>query len=84
MGTVEKTKVLLLTPGGEGSKHLMVSDKPVELIRHDDQTFEITLTSKAEIKHTEHGHMHLEPGRYFKTNQVEFNPFTQTVSYVFD
>jgi hypothetical protein len=80
----ESTKSILLTPGGEGSKHLMVSEKPFEVIRHDDQTFEINLKHKAEIKHTEHGHMHLEPGKYFKTNQVEFNPFTQTVSYVFD
>jgi hypothetical protein len=81
----DSAKSLVLTPGGESSKHLLVCEKGIDYnTRNDDQTIEFIVLGNAVIKHTEHGHMHLEPGRYVKTNQVEFNPFTNTVSYVFD
>jgi hypothetical protein len=87
MSTIQvlKAKSLVLTPGGESSKHLLVCEKNIEYNTvGDDQTIHFEIMDTAVIKHTEHGHMHLEPGRYVKTNQVEFNPFTNTVSYVFD
>jgi hypothetical protein len=36
------------------------------------------------ITHEEHDRIVLDPGKYHKTNQVEYDPFNQTVSRVFD
>jgi hypothetical protein len=38
----------------------------------------------ARVTHEEHGTIHLSTGVYYKTNQVEFNPFDNSVSRIFD
>jgi hypothetical protein len=50
----------------------------------DKQTVKFELLSDALIFHDEHGIIKLEEGIYEKTNQVEFDPFNNTVAYVFD
>jgi len=42
------------------------------------------LKSVGVLTHDEHDRMVLEAGKYRSFNQVEFNPFDQTVSRVFD
>ena len=78
---------LHLTPGGEKQKHMMIAGKnniKVVETSTDKQTVKFELLSDALIFHDEHGTIKLEEGTYEKTNQVEFNPFDNTVAYVFD
>jgi hypothetical protein len=39
---------------------------------------------KAVVTHEEHDKIVLDKGTFYKTNQVEFNPFDNTISRVFD
>lgn len=78
---------LHLTPGGEKQKHMMISQKNTIKVLEtsvDKQTILFEVKDSAMVFHDEHGPMKLEEGLYEKTNQVEFDPFTNTVSYVFD
>jgi hypothetical protein len=78
---------LHLTPEGEKQKHMMIASKnniKVVETSTDKQTVKFELLSDALIFHDEHGTIKLEEGTYEKTNQVEFNPFDNTVAYVFD
>jgi hypothetical protein len=78
--------MIQLTPGGDPEKHIMTSDKNIEVanISEDGQIIKFTVESTAVITHDEHDKIVLEKGTYYKTNQMEFNPFTNTVSYIFD
>ena len=85
MGTL--VNKLHLTPGGEKQKHMMVAGKNnINLIEvsPDKQTVKFEILNDAIVFHDEHGPIKLEEGTYEKTNQVEFNPFNNTVAYVFD
>ena len=78
---------LHLTPGGEKQKHMMHSNKKDIVILEtssDKQTIKFEVKSDALIFHDEHGTIKLDEGTYEKTNQVEFDPFNNTVAYVFD
>lgn len=78
---------LHLTPGGEKQKHMMTADRnniKVLETSSDKQRVKFELLSDALVFHDEHGTIKLEEGTYEKTNQVEFNPFNNTVAYVFD
>ena len=80
------TKSLKLTPNGADMKHIMSSDKSFtyENVSEDGQAIKFVIKDKAVITHDEHAKIVLEKGTYYKFNQVEFNPFNNTVSYVFD
>ncbi len=81
------TKILHLTPDGDKDKHMMKSQKRdilVEKISDDGQSITFNIENHVLISHTEHDLLVLNSGRYSKTNQVEFNPFDNTVAYVFD
>jgi hypothetical protein len=80
----ESTTKLQLTPGGAPEKHIMHSDKPFGYKTKTEQSINLIVKNSATITHDEHGKMVLEPGTYSKTNQMEFDPFQNTVSYVFD
>lgn len=85
MGTL--VNKLHLTPGGEKQKHMMVGGtNNINLIEvsPDKQTIKFEILNDAIVFHDEHGPIKLEQGVYEKTNQVEFNPFNNTVAYVFD
>lgn len=75
---------LQLTPGGEPQKHIMSADKPFGYKHKTDQAIDLIVKNPTTITHDEHGKMVLESGTYSKTNQMEFDPFNNTVSYIFD
>ena len=78
---------LHLTPGGEKQKHMIVAGTNninILEVSPDKQTIKFEILSDALVFHDEHGTIKLEEGIYEKTNQVEFNPFNNTVAYVFD
>jgi len=78
------TTKLQLTPGGEPQKHIMSSDKPFGYKQKTDQSIDLIVKNPTAITHDEHGTIVLESGTYSKTNQMEFDPFNNTVSYIFD
>ena len=81
-------KTLQLTPGGEANKHIMTSlnKKCINVMTEskDRQSITFSLKDSVIITHDEHGPMMLPSGTYQKTNQVEYDPFNDTVAYVFD
>ena len=58
--------------------------KPFGYKKKTDQSIDLIVKSSVTITHDEHAKMVLEPGTYSKTNQMEFDPFNNTVSYIFD
>jgi hypothetical protein len=83
MKTKSAKRVVLAT--GEGANtHAISSNERIIYEDLGNQTLKLILAEKALITHEEHGPIMLNPGFYYKTNQVEFNPFNNTVSYVFD
>jgi hypothetical protein len=81
------TRELLLTPGGADNKHIMKSSQYFEHrpLNEDGQLIELKIMKgEAVITHDEHDKVVLTKGHYVKANQVEFDPFDNSVSYVFD
>lgn len=83
---MKKVKKLQLTPGGASEKHILKSktDFQYENVTKDGQAIFFELLNPAVITHDEHNKLVLDQGQYVKTNQVEFNPFTKNIDYVFD
>lgn len=88
---LSNTKELLLTPGGADNKHIMTSKSYIdyrsmadESMKDDKQLIYFVIKDSAVIEHDEHAKVVLSKGKYVKSNQVEFNPFDNSVSYVFD
>ena len=82
----DSTTKLQLTPGGEKHKHIMSGKKNFgfKYLSKDKQEIELIVKHETVITHDEHATIVLEPGTYTKTNQMEFDPFNNTVSYIFD
>lgn len=66
-----------------GHKHILESDRDIEFEQTDD-SIEFMLNSMGILTHDEHAKMVFEPGHYVSYNQVEYNPFDQSISRVFD
>lgn len=83
---MKKVKKLQLTPGGAPEKHILKSKSDFEYknVTPDGQAILFELKNPAVITHDEHDKIVLDQGTYVKTNQVEFNPFTKRIDYVFD
>lgn len=87
METMERTSTLQLTPGGEPQKHIMKSLGIFEYkkLSEDGQQIKLNVGNVgAVVTHDEHAKVILNEGVYYKTNQMEFDPFFNTVSYIFD
>ena len=81
----QKTKRLVLGEGETvGHKHVLHSSNDIIYDRSDDEGIDFTLKSFGVLTHDEHDRMVFEAGDYRSFNQVEFNPFDQTVTRVFD
>lgn len=80
----KKAKRVVLATGEGAHTHALNSKVAVEYIDMGNQTIKMHVKEQALITHEEHSTIELKPGTYYKTNQVEFNPFNNTVSYVFD
>jgi len=81
---------LALAMGRTGNGHVLTSMSGKKTIEWTEtqgrniSTVEFRLTERAILMHPEHSPIVLEPGVYTRTLQVEFNPFDQTVGYIFD
>jgi len=66
-----------------GHKHILESKKDIEYsVDNNGITFE--LKELGILTHDEHAKMVFSKGKYRSYNQVEFNPFDNTVQRVFD
>ena len=85
----ETTKTLVLGEGegrdatGEIKKHVLNSKNSISYTRNR-QSIDFELKALGVLTHDEHAKMIFEQGQYRSYNQVEFNPFDQTVQRVFD
>lgn len=81
---------LALALGRTGNGHVLttISGKKTiawtETVDRQMNTVEFKLIEPAILLHPEHAPIVLEPGVYTRTLQVEFNPFDNSVGYIFD
>jgi hypothetical protein len=80
----KNAKRVVLATGEGANTHAINSMKPINYFDMGNQTIKLVFNEKSLITHEEHATIMLKTGTYYKTNQVEFNPFNNTVSYVFD
>ncbi len=79
-----KAKRIVLGEGEiVGHKHILESDKNIEFTQ-TEESITFMLNAMGILTHDEHDRMVFEPGEYKSYNQVELNPFDNTVSRVFD
>lgn len=79
-----KSKRIVLGEGEIiGHKHILESNKDIEWSQ-DINGIDFMLKDMGILTHDEHAKMVFQKGNYRSYNQVEFNPFDQTVSRVFD
>lgn len=82
---IQQSKRVVLASGEGAHTHAVNSDIAIDFTHMGNETIKFEVKAKnAVITHDEHDRIVLSQGVYYKTNQVEFNPFTNTVSYVFD
>ena len=80
-----KSNRIVLASGDFANTHAVVSDKQMHYKHLENSVIKFKVESKdATVTHEEHDIIKLPPGNYYKFNQVEFNPFNQSVSFVFD
>lgn len=80
----KKAKRIVLGEGEiVGHKHILESTKDINYQETQD-SITFMLNSMGILTHDEHDKMVFEPGKYRSYNQVEFNPFDETVQRVFD
>lgn len=79
-----KSKRIVLGEGEIiGHKHILESNKDIEWSQ-DINGIDFMLKDMGILTHDEHAKMVFQKGNYRSYNQVEFNPFDNTVSRVFD
>ena len=79
-----KSNRIVLASGDFANTHAVVSDKQMQYEHLENSVIKFNVTKDATITHEEHDVIRLTPDVYYKFNQVEFNPFNNTVSFVFD
>ena len=81
---MEKAKRIVLGEGEiVGHKHILESKSDISFEK-TDKSISFMLKSMGILTHDEHDRMVFSPGNYKSYNQIEFNPFDQTVQRVFD
>jgi hypothetical protein len=81
---LQKAKRIVLGEGEiVGHKHILESEKDIAYENSGD-SIKFMLNSMGILTHDEHDRMVFEAGKYRSYNQVEFNPFDQTIQRVFD
>ena len=66
-----------------GHKHILESKKDIDW-EQDDNGISFMLKDMGILTHDEHAKMVFPKGNYRSYNQVEFNPFDNSVQRVFD
>ena len=81
---MKKAKRIVLGEGEiVGHKHILESDTNIEY-QENQESIDFVLKSLGVLTHDEHAKMVFQSGSYRSYNQVEFNPFDNTVNRVFD
>lgn len=81
---MEKAKRIVLGEGEVvGHKHILESKSDIEF-EQTSTSISFMLESMGVLTHDEHDKMVFQAGKYRSFNQVEYNPFDQTISRVFD
>jgi len=81
---MKKSKKIVLGEGEIiGHKHILESKKDMEYTQ-DTDSITFMLKDIGILTHDEHDKMVFLKGKYKSYNQVEFNPFDNTVQRVFD
>ena len=81
---MQKAKRIVLGEGEIiGHKHILESDREMDYVQ-ENESITFMLKSMGILTHDEHDKMVFKPGKYRSYNQVEFNPFDNTVQRVFD
>jgi hypothetical protein len=81
---MKKAKKIVLGEGEIiGHKHILESSTEMEYEQHSE-SITFMLKSLGILTHDEHDKMIFPKGNYRSYNQVEFNPFDNTVQRVFD
>ena len=81
---MQKAKRIVLGEGEIiGHKHILESNVDIEY-QENAQSIDFMLKGLGVLTHDEHAKMVFNKGSYRSYNQVEFNPFDQTVNRVFD
>jgi len=81
---IESSKRVVLATGEGAHTHAVTSATTINFSHTGERSMMLDLKSQAVVTHEEHDRIVLEPGIYYKTNQVEFDPFNQRVSWVYD
>lgn len=85
----KKAKRLVLGQGegrdatGQIKKHVLDCNSEISF-EEKETSIDFQLKTLGVLTHDEHAKMVFEKGNYRSYNQVEFNPFDQTVNRVFD
>jgi hypothetical protein len=83
MANLKAKKIVLGEGEIIGHKHILESKTDIEYQKSTDNiTF--MLSGLGVLTHDEHAKMVFDKGNYRSYNQVEFNPFDNTVNRVFD
>ena len=81
---MKKAKRIVLGEGEIiGHKHILESNSDISY-QENSESIDFELKALGVLTHDEHAKMVFEKGKYRSYNQVEFNPFDQTVNRVFD
>lgn len=81
---MKKAKRIVLGEGEIiGHKHILESNSDISY-RENSESIDFELKALGVLTHDEHAKMVFEKGKYRSYNQVEFNPFDETVNRVFD
>lgn len=80
----QKAKRIVLGEGEIiGHKHILESKEDIEF-QELENALSFELKSMGILTHDEHAKMVFPEGKYRSYHQVEYNPFDQTVSRIFD
>lgn len=79
-----KTKKLVLALGESTHTHIIECKENIEYNQGENEVIEFLLKDTGVITHEEHDRIVLDKGFYTKINQVEFNPFDNSISNVYD
>jgi hypothetical protein len=81
---MKKAKRIVLGEGEIiGHKHILESNSDISY-QENSESIDFELKALGVLTHDEHAKMIFEKGKYRSYNQVEFNPFDETVNRVFD
>lgn len=79
-----KSNRIVLATGDFANTHAVNSTKQMVYEHKENSVIKFDVDKEATITHEEHDIIKLGAGTYYKFNQVEFNPFNNSVSFVYD